>query len=38
MTRILCGCVAVLFAGWALGLSLVVIALTRAPVDRLLDW
>lgn len=36
--RTWCGVAAVLFGGWALGLSLVAIALTRAPIDRLASW
>lgn len=38
MVRILCGVAAVVVSGWALGVGVVVIALTRAPVDRLIDW
>lgn len=38
MARISCGIAAVVLSGWALGVGVVVIVLTRAPADRLLDW
>lgn len=32
------GVAAIVASGWVLGLSLVAIALTRAPIDRLASW
>jgi len=38
MVRIWFGVAGTVVCGWALGLSLVAIAVTRAPIERLVDW